>query len=475
MRQVAVIGGGIAGLTAARYLQGQAPPTGSGQADLRVVLFESGSRLGGTIETETQDGFVLEKGPDSFLSEKPWALELSKELGLKTQLIGTRNENRKSFIVRRGRLVAVPEGFYLISPTQFGPFLNSPLFSPLGKIRMGLETLVPRSKTGSDESIGSFIRRRFGREALERAGQPMLAGIYTGDPEQLSLMATMPRFKALENEHGSVIRGLLAGVSEKKTALAQASGPRYSLFLSYKEGMETLTRALGLTLPAGSVRLGSPVRQLIYDASAEQWRLTTQSGQTQVFDAVCSSLSARASAAVLKDAAPALSEKLNSITYESVATVNFAYDRADIAHPLDGFGFVVPATEKRSLVACTFCDRKFEGRAPEGKTLLRAFVGGAFGREFYSRDDKDLTAAVEKDLAELLGIRAKPLSASLSRYPDAMVQYRVGHLELASQIETETRQFKGLYLTGSSYRGVGIPDCVRDAQLTTEKINKEIR
>ena len=321
MRQIAVIGGGIAGLTAAYRL--------SELKKGEISLFEAGSRPGGTIETEARDGFLLEKGPDSFLSEKPSAVQLSKELGLETKLIGTRNENRKSFIVRRGRLIAVPEGFYLISPTQFGPFLSSPLFSALGKIRMGLEVLVPRAGSGGDESIGSFIRRRFGKEALERAGQPMLAGIYTGDPENLSLLATMPRFKELENEYGSVIRGLLAGVSRRKQpALAQASGARYSLFLSYREGMETLTKALAGKIGGQSLKLESPLKELIQVSKTDpRWRLNFADGRSGMFDAVCLALPARAAAEVIKNTAPALSEKLNSIAYESVATVHLAFNR----------------------------------------------------------------------------------------------------------------------------------------------------
>lgn len=470
MRRVAVVGGGIAGLALAHRLT---ELKRENRLACEVTLFEGGSRLGGTIETEARDGFVLEKGPDAFLSEKPWALELSKRIGLESQIIGTNAANRKSFIVKNGRLIPVPEGFYLITPTQLTPFLRSPLFSWGGKLRMGLEPFIPKRKGGADESIGAFIRRRFGNEALERAGQPMLAGVYTGDPERLSLEATMPRFKKYEEEYGSVLKGLLASLGQGRSSAKKASGPRYSLFLAYKNGMETLTKKLAERIGDSSIRLNAVVRSARRDRDTEKWRLEFTDGRSEIFDAVCLALPARQSADILREAFRPLSERLDTIPYESVATLNLAFRRADIPHKLDGFGFVVPKTEGRSVIACTFTDRKFEHRAPDGFALLRAFVGGAFGRAELEKSDAELEKDVLADLGELLGIHASPVFSALRRYPRAMVQYCVGHRELVNSLDEELKRAPGLHLTGSAYRGVGIPDCVLEAETTAEKIAKE--
>ena len=426
--------------------------------------------MGGVVETEKRDGFILEKGPDAFISEKAGCVELCRRLGIENEIIGTKNENRKSFVARGQRLIPVPEGFYLIAPTRIGSFLASPLLSLPGKFRAMLEPFIPKRVGESDESIGSFIRRRFGHETLEKVGQAMLAGIYTGDPDFLSLSATMPRFRQLEKEYGSVIRGLMAAAKEKNGALGAASGPRYSLFLSFKEGMQTLTDEIAKKLPAGSLKLNAEINQMTYDPSTKKWRLVMKNGPVEWVDAVCVTSPAKGAAALLGQTAHGLSEKLAAISYESVATVNFAYRRADIAHPLDGFGFVVPKTEKRAIIACSFSSQKFDGRAPKGFVLLRAFVGGAFGREYFEREDEDLKDTVESELKEFLGITGKPFFALLGRYPASMVQYGVGHETLVKEIRDELKKWPGLFLTGAAYRGVGIPDCITDAEAQAEAI-----
>src|SRR3989338_8856849 len=465
--KVAVIGGGISGLVCVFKLLELKEQN---KKDFEVLLFEKEMRLGGTIETLEKDGFTLERGPDSFISEKPWGVELCNKLGIQNEIIGTRNENRKSFIVRRKKLIPLPEGFYLVAPTQMKAFLRTPLFSFPGKLRMMMEPMVPRNSSDADESVACFLRRRFGNEALERVGQPMLAGIYTGDPETLSMTATMPRFRELEKKYGSVLKGLLQAAENKSEKLKEAGGPRYSLFLSFKRGMETLTRALAARLPQGTARLGAGIKEISRDKFSGPWRIVLATGQISVADAVCLTTSARSAAGFLNNTSQSLSKKLGFITYESVATVNLAYRRDPITHTLDGFGFVVPRTEESVLVACSFSSQKYDFRAPEGAVLLRAFVGGAFGREFFNRDDGELLDKVKKELAELLGIKAEPLFTVLRRYPDSMVQYRVGHLELVREIEAECEKLPGLFLTGSSYRGVGIPDCIHDAERTAARI-----
>lgn len=467
--KVVVIGGGISGLCCVRRLlelrNGNGP-------HFDILLLEKDNRFGGTIETAQKDGFTLEMGPDSFVSEKPWGLDLCQKLGLENEILGTQNENRRSFIVRKKRLIPLPEGFYLIAPTQVKAFLGTPLFSWAGKIRMMMEPFLPGRPPVSDESIARFMRRRFGREALERAGQPMLAGIYTGDPETLSMAAAMPRFRDLEAKYGSVTRGLLESARSRNEKLPEARGPRYSLFLSFKAGMETWVKKLADNIPSGLARLGVGVREIFRDQSSGQWKIILTTGEVRTADAVCSTVSAKATGIFLKDVSGLLKEKLGSVAYESVATVNLAYRRGQIAHALDGFGFVVPRTENSALVACSFTSQKYGFRAPEGHVLLRAFVGGAFGRETFSQDDERLTDSVRKELSELLGISGEPLFQVLRRYPDSMVQYRVGHVELVRDVEAECAKLPGLFLTGSSYRGVGIPDCIHDAELSAEKIVK---
>jgi len=465
--RVAVVGGGVAGLAGAyRLLELKKEK----KADLEMLLFERSGRVGGVIGTEKRDGFILEKGPDAFISEKPGCLELCRRLGIESEIIGTKDENRKSFVARGERLIPVPEGFYLIAPTRIGSFLASPLLSLPGKLRVMLEPFVPKRVEESDESIGSFIRRRFGSEALEKVGQAMLAGIYTGDPNFLSLSATMPRFSQLEKKYGSVIRGLRAAAREKNGALGAASGPRYSLFLSFKNGMRTLTDEIAKRLPVGSVKLNSEINQIAYDPPAKKWRLVMKSGPVEWADVVCVTSPAKSAAGLLGQAARGLSEKLAAISYESVATINFAHRGADIAHRLDGFGFVVPKMEKRATIACSFSSQKFDGRAPKGFTLLRAFVGGVFGREYLDLEDADLINMVENELKAFLGLNGKPLFTYLSRYPTSMPQYGVGHENLVKEIREELKKWPGLFLTGAAYRGVGIPDCITDAEAQAEAI-----
>ncbi len=460
MPKIAIIGGGISGLSCAYRLLELAKEFGK---ELEVRIFERGDRLGGTIETEIRDGFVLEKGPDSFISEKPAAVELAKKLRIENFLINTRSENRKSFILKNGKLFPVPPGFYLIAPTQALEFMKSPLLSFPARCRAMAEIFIPKRVSENDESIGSFVRRRFGDEMLERIGQPMIGGIYTGDPDRLSLLSTMPRFRDLEKKSGSVIKGMLAAMSRTETGVSEASGPRYSLFLSFKNGMETLVSSLMSQIPYNFVQFESKLTEIDYSFEKQAWFVEMQNGEVYEADAVCVAASARTAAQLFANSFPDLSRKLNRIRFESVATINFAFKRDQIRHLLDGFGFVVPKIEKRPLVACSFSSQKFEGRAPNDCVLLRAFTGGAFGREYYQMEDKDLISAVARDLAELLGIQGDALFYDLARYPNAMVQYEVGHLELVGSIQSDINEMKGLFLTGSSFKGVGIPDCIADA------------
>jgi len=454
MNRIVIIGGGISGLAAAHRVIEL-------NKEAQVTVLEASERLGGTIQTEHRDGFLLERGPDSFISEKPHAIALAKRLGLESQLIQTNEEYRRSFIVRDGRLRAVPEGFQLMAPSRMWPFITSDIFSVAGKARMAADLLLPRrSINGStDESLASFVRRRLGKEALARMAQPMVGGIYTADPETLSLRATLPRFLDMEQKHRSLILAMLRQGREQKTG---TSGARYSLFVSFERGMQTLVEPL--TRLNADLRVNTRPQRLTFDHG---WTITTDKDEQIKADAVCLAVPAYVAASLLGGR---LAEKLREIKYASTATINFGYRRSAIKHPLNGFGFVVPFIEKRALIACTFSNVKFARRAPDGHVLLRAFAGGALQPEVFALDEAEMARRVEIDLRELLGISEDPLFVEVAKWERSMPQYEVGHLDRVNEIERLAGELPGLTLAGNAYRGAGIPDCVRSGEAAAEAL-----
>ena len=490
MKRVVIIGGGITGLAAAHRVLERSFESGR---QVQLTLLEAGSRVGGIFQTQERDGFLLEHGPDSFISEKPAALELARRLDLEPHLIETNENYRRSFVVKHGRLLPVPEGFHLMAPSRLWPFVKSNIFSWRGKARMSLDLVLPRRlRNGSvgdadDETLAHFVRRRLGQEALERMAQPMVGGIYTADPEQLSLRATMPRFLEMEREHRSLIRALRKQNSRQDSGVGQGtSGARYSLFLSFDRGMQLLTDKLAQRISnftseisaQTSISVNAPVESLALEpeeGETPRWKVRTSRGETLIADAVCLALPAYRSARLLRDVDAQLASELDGIPYASSATINFAYKRENIPHPLDGFGFVVPFIEKRAIMACTFSSVKFPGRAPQGHALLRAFVGGALQPQLLNLSRDDLLATVRADLRELLGIEQAPLFAEVSKWERSMPQYHVGHLERVMRVEQRLASLPTLALAGNAYRGLGVPDCISSGEAAADLLAADLR
>ncbi|MGA8057848.1 MAG: protoporphyrinogen oxidase [Candidatus Binataceae bacterium] len=475
--RIAILGGGISGLSAAfRLLELSAKH----EAPLEVTLLERGPRLGGALCTIREQGFIAEAGADSFLTEKPWALDLVRRLGLDGELIGTRAEFRRTYVVRNGTLVEIPDGFSLLAPTRMLPMLRSPLLSPLGKLRVMIEPLIPRRRGHRDESLASFVTRRLGREVLERIAQPLAGGIYTADPAHLSLHATLPRFADMEVRHGSVIRGLRAAArkhgaeSGKSSKSGGTSGARWSLFASLRGGIGTIIDALALRL-GETVRLGAEVVALerIGGGAAERtprWRVVMADGAVLEADAVICALPAYRAAPLFERLSPSLARALGTIGYASAAVVNLAYHESDFPRAPRSFGFVVPAIERRRIIAGSFTSLKFDGRAPAGTILVRAFVGGAMQSELMALDDAAMIEVVREEFRALLGAEGAPLWSQVNRWPNSMPQYAVGHHGRVAEIERAATALPRLELAGAALRGVGIPDCVLGGERAAQAI-----
>jgi oxygen-dependent protoporphyrinogen oxidase len=471
MKRIVIIGGGITGLAAAHHLTELAVEL---PQPINIQLFETSNRLGGTIKTETREGFLLERGPDSFISEKPQALNLAKRLQIDSHLIETNSTRRRSFIVRNGRLRPVPQGFQLLAPSSIFPFLTSGIFSVSGKVRMAADLVLPRKKMNgdSDETLAHFVRRRLGAEALARMAQPMVGGIYTADPEKLSLRATFPRFLDMEERHRSIILAMFRAKKNARAENASTSGARYSLFLSFDHGMQLLVDTLERRLHDAAsceVRLNSAIRT-VEKTGEGKWKIFTAGGELISADGVCLALPAHIAATLLIQTAPQVATELAAIPYASTATVNLGYRRDDIPHALNGFGFVVPYVERRALLACTFSSVKFPGRAPDGSALLRAFVGGALQPDMFALDDAEMISRVRNDLRELLGIEKAPIFAEVSKWSRSMPQYELGHLDRVQRIHDALKELPGLKVVGNAFTGAGIPDCIRNGETAAKEL-----
>lgn len=459
MRHVTIIGGGIAGLATAFYLQQKS------EGQVGYTLIERAARLGGKIITEQADGFIIEGGPDSFITQKPWGLQLCRDLGLEDRLIPTNDDRRNIYIYTGGRLVPFPGGFRLTVPTEVVPFALSPLISPFGKLRMGLDMVIPPRRDASDESLADFLRRRLGQEALDKIGGPMMAGIYVADPEKLSLQSTFPMFAQIEQKYGSLIKGMRAA-RQKSRANGNGKKPP-AMFNSLKGGMLELVETLAQQL-TGDIRTGCAVTHL--QRSADGFIVTLESGQTLATDAVVLAVPAYVAAELVADMDADLAAQLRQIRYVSTATVSLAFDKHALTHDLNGFGFMISQRAERQILACTWTSTKFNHRAPADGALLRAFVGGDGKGHLVDLPDEDLIQLVRSELQTTMGISAPPHTAKIFRWPDGNPQYEVGHLDRVAAMEARAAQIPGLHLTGSAWRGIGIPDCVKSALATVDVI-----
>lgn len=469
-RRVAVVGGGISGLAAA-YRVTEIDPAAE------VVLFEAADRLGGVIETHREGPFLVEAGADNFITDVPWAIDLCRRLGIEDQLLRTNDQFRRAGVVHRGRLQPIPEGFLIMAPSKVGPVLTTPILSPWGKLRLAAEYFVPRrANPQDDESLSSFARRRFGRETFERLIQPLVGGIYTADAEKLSLKATLPRFLDMEAEHGSLIRA-----SRKKNSAAKAaadrssSGSRYSMFVALRNGMSGFAQAIADRLPAGTIRLNSPVER-VEPTEENRWSLTIAGEEPKEVkvDGVIVATPAHVAAQQLAPKLNELSSLLGKIPYAGAAVIAMGFRRDQIKHPLNGFGFVVPLAEGRKILSASFSSIKYDGRAPEDHVLVRVFVGGACQAELLEQDDEALIDLAIAELTELIGLNGKPVMSRVCRYYQAMPQYHLGHLQLVDEIEAQVGEHSGLALAGNAYRGVGIPHCVHSGEQAAERVLAEL-
>ncbi len=464
-RHVAIVGGGIAGLTTALSVHEQAAQAG---ISISCTLIEADSRWGGKIATHRVGELVIEAGPDSFLSQKPWALDLCAKLGLTDRLMNTNDFQKRTFVFSRGRLRELPEGLVVIVPTKLGPFLRSGLLSWRGVARMAMDLMLPAKRSTGDESLASFFRRRLGREAFERVIEPLMAGIYAGDADEISLRATFPRFLELEQQYGSLIRGMLAG---RKTAKMTDR----TMFVTLRGGLGEMVDALVLRLKEAGTTLLDARRVIalrVRSGRLGTWTydLVFEGGSALSADAVVLATPAFVSAELLRPLSQTAAEMLGAIPYVSTATISLAYETGSLQGDVSGFGFVVPKAEGGDLLAATWTSSKWPHRAPASQTLIRCYVGGKGRENLLQADAETLVRRVREELHRITGITGETTYVEVNRWERAMPQYTLGHLERLELIRGSLSRYPGLALTGAGYRGIGIPDCIRDGAETAAAV-----
>ncbi|MHB1344640.1 MAG: protoporphyrinogen oxidase [Thermoleophilia bacterium] len=461
--RVVVVGGGVGGMAAAWEVTQEAERLG---LPVEVTVLEARDRVGGSVVTERVDGCLVEGGPDCFVSEKPGGMQLIDDLGLGERLSVTNDERRKTFILWGGRMHALPDGLILLVPTRVLPFVTATLFSWPGKMRMALDLVLPRRTDGADETLGDFIRRRLGNETLEKLGEPLVAGIHSGDPETMSVKATFPRFIDMEREDRSLIVSMLkrmrkARAARESAAKATADGGtprrRLTMFMTLDEGLGRVIDELAERVGRSALRTGDAV--VAVERRAGGWVVRTAGGAELESDAVIVATPAYETARMLAETAPQLAAELEEIPYVTSATATLAYRESEFPREPDGFGVVIPKAERRKIKAFTWVTTKFFGRAPAATVLMRCFVRPD-AEDGTPLDERALVQRAERELAAILGVRVPPLWARAFRWDRAMPQYVVGHMDRVERIEALVATLPGLALGGGAYRGSGIPDTV---------------
>ena len=468
--RVAVVGAGTSGLAAAWRLRGRAP-------EIDLTVFEKSARVGGVIGTRKVDGFLCELSVDNFITTVPYGLDLCRELGFQDELQSTNSRYRRTFVVRNRRLFPLPDGFMTMAPTKLWPMLVTPLLTPWGKLRCGLELLLPRRKSEEEESLAAFATRRLGREAFDRIIEPLVGGIYGGDAAKLSLQATLPRFAEMEAKDRSLIWSMTKSMKKaRKTKREEESGARYSFFITLKCGLQELPERLADRIGRERIALNRPV------ARAERlpeggWNVVDAQGRSERFDAVVFASDSGSAASALKESCPRVSELYGQTDHTGVAIVHLAYRNEQVKRPMEGMGFVVPTSEKNGVIAGSFSNYKYPSRAPEGTTLLRIFVGGARAPETVEKPEDELIRLVHTETAALLDIEGAPIFTDVARFPNSMPQYYLGRLAWRKELQAAVDAVPTLALAGNTLDGVGLPACIKsgydaaDSVLNSIKVN----
>jgi protoporphyrinogen/coproporphyrinogen III oxidase len=457
MKRLAIIGGGISGLAAAFALEEKR----RAGVEIEYVLYEASARFGGVLVTDKVDGCILEAGADSFLTEKPWAIELCNKLGLGDQLIGSNDADRKTYILVHGKLIEMPDGLMFMVPTKLAPTVMSPLFSARTKLRMAREWFHPPRKATGDETVAAFVERHYGSEMVDRLADPLLSGVYGGEAAQLSVRAVLPRFAEMEAKHGSLGRAMLSAM-----ARAPKTKPR-PLFTSLKEGMQQMVDALVAALDPASLKTETVVQAVAPEAGG--W-VVSAGLQSDQFDAVILALPTKAAAALLGQSAKDLAIELAGIDYSSSVTVALGYDQPVRNALPPGFGLLVPRSEGKRMLAATFVHNKFPHRAPNDRAILRCFLGGSRGEQMLALSEDQILTIVRQELDQILGLKAEPLFTRVFKWKGAMAQYGVGHLDRLDRIDALRKKLPGLALAGNGYSGIGVPDCVRTGTAAVNEV-----
>ena len=465
---VAVVGAGVTGLAAARKLRELNP-------NLDVKVFERAPRVGGVIGTRVVDGFLCELSVDNFITTVPEGIELCKSLGLGDELMSTSAKYRRTYVARKGRLCPLPDGFMTMAPTRFYPMLVTPLLSPLGKLRCGLELLIPRRKSQDEESLAAFAIRRLGKEAFDRIIEPLVGGIYGGDAAKLSLQATLPRFAEMEAKDRSLIWAMSKTARKaRRVKREEESGARYSFFITLRSGMQRLPERLAEELGYDRVALNREIVEAVR-LDGDRWRLRDSAGRSEEFDALLFASDSGSAARALANSAPEVARLYGQTEHTGVAIIHLAYRAEQIGRPPRGMGFVVPTSEGNGVIAGSFSSYKYPVRAPENTLLLRVFVGGARAPEMVETPERELVARVEAETRRWLDTKGDPIMVDVARFPNAMPQYTVGRLAWRAQLGAALDDYPTLALAGNALDGVGLPACVKSGYEAAAKLVAGLR